>query len=268
MEHISSLQNSRIKGLLKYQKASFRKESTHFVAEGFREITQAVNNQWKVDELYVHLPSFAKKFPEAQLDYIQAGEKIGISTEVFDKLAYREGSDGLIALVKKKSRQLTEFTPRDQSLVVVLEALEKPGNIGAVLRSCDAAGVSAVILADSVTDSYNPNIIRSSLGSIFSLPVFESTSESTLSWLQHHRISIVSAVVDASMPYDQADMKESTAVIMGSEAYGLSELWRKPPCRPVSIPMYGSVDSLNVSNACTILLFEARRQRRALLKDG
>lgn len=111
MEHISSLQNSRIKGLLKYQKASFRKESTHFVAEGFREITQAVNNQWKVDELYVHLPSFAKKFPEAQLDYIQAGEKIGISTEVFDKLAYREGSDGLIALVKKNLVSLQSLLP-------------------------------------------------------------------------------------------------------------------------------------------------------------
>lgn len=261
MEYISRLQNPRIKELLKYEKASYRKQSGFFLVEGYREITQAVTLGWEIESLYLVPEIWDKSHTSNALKVFHTHRVFAISEAVFGKLAYREGSDGIVAQIRQKQHDLDTLVLPTNPLVVVLEGIEKPGNVGAMLRTCDAAGVDAVLLADPKTDLYNPNLIRASLGSIFTVPIAVGTSQHVLQWLQSHRIAVYSAVVEAATLYTEVRMEIPSAVVLGTEATGLSALWQHSPCTPISIPMRGRIDSLNVSNACAVIVYEACRQR-------
>ena len=186
-----------------------------------------------------------------------------VSLEVFEKIAYREGSDGLLAVAIPKYADLQAFKPKKKNpLIIVLETVEKPGNLGAVMRTADAAGVDAVIIADQRTDLYNPNAIRASVGCIFSVPLFACSSEECIKWLKANNITIYCTYLKASIDYLEADFKKASAIVMGTEATGISQQWVDAADQNIIIPMNGIADSLNVSVTTAIVTFEAIRQRR------
>ena len=187
-----------------------------------------------------------------------------VTPEIYEKIAYRGSTEGVIAEVRSKEMHLSGLKLKENPLVVVLESVEKPGNLGAVLRSADAAGADAVIVCDPLTDLYNPNLIRASLGGIFSVPTVACTSEEAIKWLKGNDIQILTAQLQDSSYYYDTDMKRGTAIVMGTEATGLTDAWRKAADAHILIPMLGRLDSLNVSASAAILLFEAVRQRRQI----
>ncbi|MBN2173858.1 MAG: RNA methyltransferase [Bacteroidales bacterium] len=259
---ITSRNNPKIKNIMKLSKASERRNQNLFVVEGAREISRAKQSGFEFELLLV-CPDVAgpEKFDEFCLLFRNTCEIETINKSVFEKMAYREGSDGLIALVKPKLHNLGSIQLGSNPLVIVLEAVEKPGNLGAVLRTADAAGVDAVIISDPNTDIYNPNVIRSSIGCIFSVPVAVCSSEEAIEWLQQNKISSFATTLEASIPYTQADFTKPTAIVMGTEATGLSGAWLQHADRMIIIPMKGIADSLNVSTSAAIVVFEAVRQR-------
>lgn len=187
-----------------------------------------------------------------------------VTPEIYEKIAYRGSTEGVIAEVRSKEMHLSGLKLKENPLIVVLESVEKPGNLGAVLRSADAAGADAVIVCDPLTDLYNPNLIRASLGGIFSVPTVACTSEEAIKWLKGNDIQILTAQLQDSSYYYDTDMKRGTAIVMGTEATGLTDAWRKAADAHILIPMLGRLDSLNVSASAAILLFEAVRQRRQI----
>ena len=193
----------------------------------------------------------------------RAGQIIEVPRELYSKLAYREGTEGLIAEVKFRERKLEELEMREDPLVVVLEGVEKPGNLGAVLRSADAAGADAVLICDPLTDLYNPNLIRASIGAVFTVPVACCSSEEAIKWLKANNINIYTAQLQDSSWYYDTDMRKGTAIVIGTEATGLTDAWREAADAHIRIPMLGELDSLNASVSAAILLFEAVRQRNA-----
>jgi len=184
-----------------------------------------------------------------------------VSKEVYSKIAYREGTEGLIAEVYCRKKELSDLTLKANPLIVVLESVEKPGNLGAVLRSADAAGVDAVIVCDPLTDLYNPNLIRASLGGIFTVPCVACTSDEAIRFLKSNEIRILTAQLQDSQWYYDTDMRKGTAIVIGTESTGLTQLWRDAADAHIKIPMLGSLDSLNASVSAAILMFEAVRQR-------
>jgi TrmH family RNA methyltransferase len=190
-------------------------------------------------------------------------EVLPVNEDVFHKLAFGQRAEGLLGVAETPHRTLQSLALPAGALVAVLEGVEKPGNLGAVLRSADAAGVSAVVVADGRTDLYNPNAIRASLGTIFVLPLVEATGRQTREWLAEKKCSIVAARVDGAVPYTAVDYRGPTAIVLGSEAAGLSPLWSGPDIRAVRLPMLGAADSLNVSVTAAVLFYEALRQRTA-----
>ena len=191
-----------------------------------------------------------------------------VSRNVYEKIAYREGTEGIIAEMKYKDRRLEDIKLSENPLIVVLESVEKPGNLGAVLRSADAAGADAVIICDPLTDLYNPNLIRASIGAIFSRQVAAASSEETIAWLKKNNIQILTAQLQDSSLYYDTPMTGPTAIVMGTESTGLTDTWRKAADKHIRIPMLGALDSLNVSVSAAILLYEAVRQRSGMYKVG
>ena len=187
-----------------------------------------------------------------------------LSKEVYGKVAYRGGTEGVIAEVRAKYPRLEDLKLTANPLVMVLESVEKPGNLGAVLRSADAAGADAVIVCDPLTDLYNPNLIRASIGAVFTVPVVCCPSSEAIAWLKAAGIRILTAQLQDSAPYYDVDMTCATAIVMGTEATGLSDAWRRAADAHILIPMLGRLDSLNVSVSAAILLYEAVRQRQNL----
>ena len=188
---------------------------------------------------------------------------VHVSKEVYAKVAYREGTEGVIAEVRWKERALADLLPKGHApLIMVLESVEKPGNLGAVLRSADAAGADGVILCNPLTDLYNPNLIRASIGAVFTVPVVACTSDEAIAWLKENNIRILTAQLQDSAPYYDVDMTCGTALVMGTEATGLTDAWRQAADAHILIPMLGRLDSLNVSVSAAILLYEAVRQRQ------
>ena len=253
---ITSKTNPKIKNVVKLQKASERREQNLIIIEGQREIERAQKCGFEIDQLYV-CPTLLRE-PLS----ITANLTEEISEEVFDKIAYREGSDGLLALAKPKYKSLNEFKPRENALVIVLETVEKPGNLGAIMRTADAAGVDAVIVADPQTDIFNPNAIRASIGCMFSVPVYACSTEECINWLKSNQIKIYCTYLKASIDYLDADFRSASAIVMGTEATGISDAWVKAADQNIIIPMNGIADSLNVSVTTAIVTFEAIRQRR------
>jgi TrmH family RNA methyltransferase len=259
--HISSLQNPAIKNVVKLSKSKERKEQQLFVIEGARELSLACAGGYQVESVYVFRDMFAKtKYPDV-LTRIDDSRIFDISQAVFEKIAYRENSDGIIAIAKPKLHSLDQLHVSENPFVIVLESVEKPGNLGAILRTADAAAVDALIVCDPQTDLYNPNVIRSSIGTIFTVQTAVCSSREALDWLEQHHIVSFAAELQASEFYHTVDFRSPSAIVMGTEADGLTHFWLQHTKKRIKIPMRGKIDSLNVSVSTAILTFEAMRQR-------
>ncbi|MBR5568439.1 MAG: RNA methyltransferase [Bacteroidales bacterium] len=261
VEIITSAQNPKIKDLLALQeKSKERRKKGLFVVEGRRELLHCVEAGYEPYAVFycpdiISNADFDAVVENCDCNYYE------IPQHLYDKVAYRGGTEGVIAELHCKEMSLESLKLKENPLVVILESVEKPGNLGAVLRSADASGVDAVIVCDPLTDMYNPNLIRSSIGAIFTVPVATATSEDTIKWLKDNNIKIYTAQLQDSEWYYDTDMKGATAIVMGTEATGLTTAWRKAADAHIKIPMLGKLDSLNVSVSAAILMFEAVRQR-------
>lgn len=258
METITSAQNPKIKNLLLLQeKSRARREQGLFVVEGRRELEHCLEAGYSVKTIFV-CPEIAGQAVNDVAEQI-----IEIPESLYRKVAYRESTEGIIAEVEYKEQGLQDLNLPDNPLIMVLEAVEKPGNLGAVLRSADAAGANAVLICDPLTDLYNPNLIRASIGAVFTVPTVACSSEEAIAFLQGRGIQILTAQLQDSSLYYDVDMRRGTALVMGTESTGLTDVWRKAASAHIRIPMLGRLDSLNVSVSAAILLFEAVRQRTA-----
>ncbi|OGX23389.1 MAG: hypothetical protein A3J51_03185 [Omnitrophica WOR_2 bacterium RIFCSPHIGHO2_02_FULL_45_21] len=260
---LTSLNNPRIKEVVKLRQADQRRLRQDFIIEGFQECKLALSSNITFKEIYF-CPRFFNKGNENELllEAEMKGSKLcEVNESVFNKIAYGDRREGLIAVARQPKVSLDSLKLKVHPLLVALEQIEKPGNLGAIIRSADAAGAQAVIAADAACDIYNPNVLRSSVGAVFSLPVIKASSWELISWLKAHRIKIVCAALEAKLSYTAVDFRGASAIILGSEEKGLTRLWKKEADFQVSIPMAGYADSLNVSAAAAILLFEAVRQR-------
>jgi TrmH family RNA methyltransferase len=259
---ITSLTNARVKAAVRLRDRRERESTGLTIIDGAREILRALDAGVRVETAFI-APDLLRS-PEA-LDVDARIHSwpaaIEVSASVLAKVAFGERSDGVVAIVETPRRTLDDVVLPDDALVVVVQGVEKPGNLGAVLRTADAAGAHAVIAADPRTDVFNPNAIRASIGTIFALPVVAATSAEVLAWLVARGVRPIAAIVDAPTTYLETDLRGPIAVVLGSEADGLTDAWRDPAVSPISIPMQGIADSLNVSIAAAVVLFEAVRQR-------
>ena len=266
---IESPQNPRVKAAVKLRKNRVRKESGQTLVEGFREILRATESGWAFIELYfcpeLYLDSdeyqLVSKIREHGIPVFQCSEA------AFRKMSYRDTPDGLIALSPLVGRTLAELELPGNPLLLIADNLEKPGNLGTILRTADAAGADAVIVCGNKTDINNPNTIRASIGTLFFMPVVETSTEETLQWLEKRGIRSVAAVPNAELEYTDADLCGGTAIVVGAEDEGLSKKWMDGADQQVSLPMHGKNDSLNVATAAAILLYEALRQRSSSCTD-
>ena len=257
---ITSLQNPKIKEIVALRKAGARKESGLAVVEGLREIQTAISAGIPVDSVF-SCPELIKEDAFSTLPGITGKSLFELTEPVFRKIACREGPDGWLALVKPPNLTLNDVRLSANPLVIVLEAVEKPGNLGAILRTADAANADAVVLCDPQTDIYNHNVVRSSIGCIFTRQVVACSSADAIAWLSAKRIAILAATPHGADSYTATDMRGPAAIVLGTEADGLSETWLSAATHRIKIAMKGSADSLNVSTSCAILVFEAIRQR-------
>lgn len=260
---LTSLTNPRIKAAVGLRDRRERERTGLTLVDGAREVGRALAAGVALVEVFVCESLLAGPDARQALDVLR-GRDIPlqpVSETVFAKLAFGQRAEGLVAVVRIPSTALDELRLPAVPLVVVVEGVEKPGNLGAVLRSADGAGADAVIAASPATDLFNPNAIRASAGTIFAVPLAAAPSGETLGWLAGRALRIVTALVDAEKAYTDADLTGPLALVLGAEAEGLSDAWRKPDVQAVRIPMLGVADSLNISVSAAILLYEARRQR-------
>ena len=259
MELISSLQNQKIKDLVTLEtKSRERRMRGIFAVEGRREVERALTCGFQAIEIYCTDGSGIPQNTECPV--------YGVTDKVYAKIAYREGTEGVIAVMKEKKTVPEDLSLTAGSLVLVLESVEKPGNLGAVLRSADAAGVDAVFICDPLTDLYNPNLIRASLGAIFSVSTVCCSSQEAFSVIKSAGLRILTAQLQDSELYYDTDMTCGTAIVFGTEDKGLTDFWRERSDAKIRIPMTGLMDSLNVSVSAAILCFEAVRQRNTAAK--
>ncbi len=245
---ITSVQNARVKHVVALQqKSSLRREEGLFVVEGQREIEHCQACGYEMVEVF------------------RKGKNV--TPQVYEKMAYRESTEGIIAIVRCKEHNLSNLNIQSNlsPLIIVLERVEKPGNLGAILRTAEAAGVDAVIICDPLTDLYNPNLIRASIGGVFNVPTAVCTSEECIAFLKSNHIKILTAQLQDSYEYYDYDMTQATAIVMGTESTGLTQQWREAADAHIRIPMLGRLDSLNVSVSAAILMYEAVRQRKVKL---
>ena len=260
---ISSLANQGVKNVVKLRQRSHRDEMNLMLIEGYREIKRALDNNHLPTELFYCEELFQGSNNNSIIERCAAaGARIFKCPEpVFAKMAYRDRPDGLLGVAPQIRIPLQALKVPENPLIVVAEAIEKPGNLGTILRSADAAGVHAVIVCDRCTDINNPNVVRASIGTLFSLPVVETTTAEAQAWMRERGIHIVAATPHTTHLYTDVNMAEPTAIVLGTEQYGLSDYWLNEQHHKVRIPMLGQCDSLNVAAAATILLYEAVRQR-------
>jgi TrmH family RNA methyltransferase len=260
MKQITSAQNPFIKQLvLLHEKAKARRQSGTFLIEGQREMELARKGGYEL-ETVLYVPDMLTeqqvcKLAGTNTDYIE------ISREVYQKLAYRDSTEGVIGIAKTKNLNLEDLQLKDKPLILVMEAPEKPGNLGAMLRTADAAKLDAVIIANPKTDLYNPNIVRSSVGCLFTNQIASGTTEEIITYLKSKNINIYCATLQNSALYHEQDYTTGSALVVGTEATGLTQAWRDAATKNIIIPMQGEIDSMNVSVAAAILIFEAKRQR-------
>lgn len=262
-QHITSRQNPRVKEAARLRDARQRQRQGRFLVDGARESLRALEAGLVIVEAFVCEPLLRNEETRQAAVALteRAASSATVTEEVFEKLCYGERTDGVLAVVETPHRSLSSLQLPAAPLVAVLEGIEKPGNVGAVLRSADGAGVDAVVVADRRTDLFNPNTIRASLGTVFKRNVCPATTDETLAWLSGLRLPVYAARPDADLPYAQVDYRHGAAIILGSEAEGLSDRWRGAGVVGVRLAMRGMADSLNVSATAAVLFFEAQRQR-------
>ena len=264
---IESPQNPEIKAILRLRKRRERDKTQSFLIEGYRELLRASERKHPIRALYVCPELFLGSNEQALISQIESNgaEIIQCSQKAFEKISYRDRPDGLLAIAPQAKRTLKDLHEqvKDQKspLFIVAEAIEKPGNLGTILRCADAVGVDGVIIADPCTDLHNPNVVRASVGTLFTVPVVESNSEEVLRFLREHDVQTLAATPEASTVYTDANMSGPLAIIFGTEQLGLTDFWMNEADQQVRIPMNGCADSLNVAMATTVLMFEAARQR-------
>ena len=289
---ITSVQNPRVKAVVALQqKSAERRRTGLFVVEGRREVEHCVEmglevvevfvceelGGWSCDNVAANRTEGMKGVKEVEgmrgvkvaevtrgvkeVEGMRGVKVTEVTRGVYEKMAYRGGTEGVMAVVKSKERRLDELDLNENPLIVVVERVEKPGNLGAILRSADAAGADAVVVCDPLTDLWNPNLIRSSIGAVFTVPCMTCGSEECIEFLKAHGIQILTAQLQDSELYYDTDMRRGTAIVMGTEATGLTDVWREAADAHIRIPMLGRLDSLNVSVSAAILLYEAVRQR-------
>jgi TrmH family RNA methyltransferase len=263
-QHITSRQNPRVKDAAKLRDRKARERQGRFVIDGAREIGRALAAGIEILEAYVCEPLCSADEAAAASHQLARAAAVAatVTEEVFEKLCFGEGRDGLVAVARTPRRSLDEIQLPAAPLIAVIEGLEKPGNVGAVLRSADGAGVDAVIVAEPRTDLFNPNTIRASLGTVFGRGVCTATTAEALAWLRQNNLSIFAACPDATLVYTEADYRRGAAIVLGSEAEGLSPAWNDAGVTPIGLPMRGIADSLNVSATAAVLFYEAQRQRQ------
>lgn len=261
---ITSSRNEAVKHVVKLRDRRHREKERLTILEGYRELTRAREYGMRLAECFF-APEFflgENEFPLLETLASEGVKVCRIPAFLLQKIAYRERPEGLIAVAEMKQHTLDDIPLRKNGLYLVAEAVEKPGNLGSMLRSADAAGVDGFILCNKCTDLYNPNVIRASTGALFSVPLAEASNEEAFDWLKRNRIRTLAATPHTDCIYTDADMTQAVAIVVGTEQTGLTELWMKHSDLPVRIPMLGKIDSLNVATATTLLLFEAARQRK------
>jgi TrmH family RNA methyltransferase len=259
---ITSVQNARVKAAVRLRDRSGRDEQGRIIIDGVREISRALSASVKILELYV-LPELCDDDQSQRvLTAAKHADTLEVVRHVMEKLSFGNRVEGIVAVAVPPVRDLAALKLPADALVAVVEGAEKPGNLGAIVRTADAAGVAAVLMADGGTDLYNPNAIRASLGAIFMVPVCEATSEQTLAWLRKERFRLFASRVDGAVEYTSVDFRGRAAIVLGSEAHGLSDLWRGDDVLPIRLPLLGSVDSLNLSVTAAVIFYEALRQRQ------
>ena len=265
--YIESLQNSHVKNLVKLRERKHRNRQERFIIEGYREIKHAIDAQFEIETLYYCPELFPTEFHTQLVHQTKQHNKfptIRIHPSALNKASLREGPDGLIALSKPKSYKLDQLKLSEPSTILVLEGLEKPGNLGAILRSADGAGVDALFTINCSIDPYNPNAIRSSQGLVFQIPIIDLELKTAFQWLQNASFHIIATSPSANLSYHEAQYKKKTALLMGSESHGLSQKAFSMVDTSVQIPMHGKADSLNVSVATAICLYEIRRHNDSM----
>lgn len=262
MEIITSTANPKIKNIKRLDKASERKEQGLFIAEGLREVVLAARAGYEIESLFICeellQPSADYPLQECHVAHFE----YAISKSVYESVAYRDSTEGIIATIKIKQKSLTELQLPTPSLILVIEGVEKPGNLGAMLRTADAAGAHAVVVCDPRCDIYNPNVIRSSIGTVFTNTVVVCESTEAIAWLKQQKIKTFAAELSAKKFHYEQNYLQATAFAMGTESKGLSSEWMNAAEERIKIPMLGQIDSMNVSVSAGILLYEAVRQRK------
>lgn len=263
MDLLTSLQNPKVKQAQKLRKRRERDKTQQFLIEGYRELLRAAKAHVPIQTLFTSSSFFLGTHEPQLIETIrQEGAQVLVCSEkVFQKLSYRDRPDGLLAIALQLHHPLSVLKSQKTPLYVIAESIEKPGNLGTILRSADATAVDGVIVCDRQTDIYNPNVVRASIGTLFTLPVIEASSEEALDWLKERQIQIVAATPLGQKSYTQVDFTQPVAILVGAEQYGLSDFWLEKADFKVSIPMLGEADSLNVAMATTVLLYEVLRQR-------
>jgi len=265
MLKITSLDNQRIKDIVKLVDRKERNETGLTVIDGIREVTRAFEAGAQLTEIYVCPEYFETKGDQGFLARLTAKDIpiAEITREVFHKIAFGDRREGIVAVCRPEPKQLADLKLSKKPLVVVVENVEKPGNLGAIVRTCDGAAVDALLVADSRTDIYNPNVIRSSLGAVFSVPIVQGAGEEILQFLLDNEIKVVATSPAGEKVYANANLREPVAIVVGSEQEGLNDFWMRHSHAQVRIPMHGRADSLNVSITTAIIIYEALRQREA-----
>lgn len=256
---ITSAQNIKIKNIVALEKARERKKQNLFIIEGVKELSLALEGGYKINSVF-----FCPEIVNEQVALKLVKDEhllIPVQRALFEKITYRESTGGILALAEQRQHSLETIALKKNPLVLILEAVEKPGNLGALLRTADAAALDAVVICDPQTDFYNPNVIRSSVGCVFTTQLAAASSDEAQRWLQKNNIKIYCTSLQAAKPYHEVDFTQGTAIVMGTEATGLSPQWTKNSDANIIIPMSGKIDSMNVSTAAAVVIFEAKRQR-------
>jgi RNA methyltransferase, TrmH family len=265
---ITSPQNPKIKQAVRLREKRERDESGLFLIEGYRELLRAVEADWNIETLFISRELFLGSNEDALISRLASkkAKVLSCPAALFKKIAYRDRPDGLLAIANQQMLSLKDLSLRIKNkqnpFLVVAEAIEKPGNLGTILRSSDAVGLDALIVCDRCTDIFNPNVVRASTGTLFTVPIAEASGIEALNWLKAHGIAILAATPAAALEFTQANMNCPLAIAVGTEQLGLSDLWMEQADLQVKIPMCGVADSLNVAMATTLLMYETLRQRR------
>jgi TrmH family RNA methyltransferase len=260
-EYISSTKNPKIRNLIHLKKSGVRKKQSLIIIEGEKEVKMALEAGVKIPTLFICREFLKIEFDQLFSLGIKTSDILNISSEVFNHVAYRQNSGGIIGIGIPNNLPISSLNPGKNSIYIILEAVEKPGNLGGILRTADAAGVSGLIVCDPKTDIYNPNVIRSSLGCIFSVNTVTASSEAALAWLRQNQVISFATHLATEELYFEQDFSGRIAFVMGTESEGLTDFWKTGADKLIKIPMLGQADSMNVSVATAIVLFEALRQR-------